>query len=189
MSQWVDIIEVHLLDEKEKFKTFNNTIHSLSGMVYLLMRFTVPCDRCGSWKNLQVTKLQPVGRSDLGCFKFKMFIIHTINVWYIYLHFGWSVIINVGKYTIHGWYGSWFIKKINRCQAVNLSVPSRPWPRRWGWAPHQQVPMKTEVANQLRSGVQYGLISVHPMVTPWYPCLSCFILTFKGHSGTISYNL
>ena len=25
---------------------------------------------------------------------------HRIHVWYIYLHF-----VNVGKYTIHGWYG------------------------------------------------------------------------------------
>ena len=32
-------------------------------------------------------------------------ITHTIHVWYIYLHVVDYFVVNVGKYTIHGWYG------------------------------------------------------------------------------------
>ena len=36
-----------------------------------------------------------------------LFRIHTIHVWYIYLHlavFNGKNVVNVGKYTMHGWY-------------------------------------------------------------------------------------
>lgn len=58
-NEWISLQYIYFTSRRS-LKKFNNTIHSLSGMVYLLMRFTVPCDRCGSWGNLQVAKLQPV---------------------------------------------------------------------------------------------------------------------------------
>ena len=34
-----------------------------------------------------------------------MYVSHSIHVWYIYLHLPLKKKLNVGKYTIHGWYG------------------------------------------------------------------------------------
>ena len=37
----------------------------------------------------------------------RLVITHTIHVWYIYLHEWLIFMVNVGEYTIHGWYGLW----------------------------------------------------------------------------------
>ena len=47
-NEWISLQYIYFTRRRSFYKKSNNTIHSLSGMVYLLMRFTVPCDRCGS---------------------------------------------------------------------------------------------------------------------------------------------
>ena len=40
---------------------------------------------------------------------------HRIHVWYIYLHEWLILMVNVGKYTIHGWFGIDFQGQIPGC--------------------------------------------------------------------------
>ena len=60
----------------------------------------VPCPKAPA------TKLCPV---CCACKNYAIYVVntHTIHVWYVYLPtYIWLIVmLNVGKYTIHGWYG------------------------------------------------------------------------------------
>ena len=113
---------------------------------------------------------------------------YTIHLWHIYLHEWLIVMVNVGKYTIHGWYG--IVRWMSECSKVRLILP------------HTTATVDDESGNPVetwRSRVAWEIFLVkHPMaVAKMGPLLHVNWLVFcrssepPGNFGTFytSWNL